>query len=374
MGDIAIYPGEVVGIDEARDLAVVKFCCGEFQPVEFGDSINLNVADQVVVMGYPLDSAQPTAEKGPERVIVPGQAAVTLGIVSAFRYDTENDREIIQTDAPINPGNSGGPLFTMDGLIVGINTFIIRSRYGAEGLGYAISETTVQAQLPSLMAGESPPTVEEVEPFEFWEHVDVPLAGHIHHDPDDGRYGYVDTGVGVDEGIYASAIFINPYSGEEHKFSYGFRFRRSDLDTLLFYIESTGKWRLDRWTPESGWEGVYEGEADNLWVEDHWRNNLSVLAIGNEVMFSLNGDYLATADGDTVMLLEPHDGRTWIQIINGPAWESERSGAITNFHAFRAYEILLISSSNIQDVLSALENDRPDLPAPGDVADNHPEH
>ena len=44
----------------------------------------------------------------------------------------------IQTDAPINRGNSGGPLVDVDGYLVGINTFILSSSGGSEGLGFAI--------------------------------------------------------------------------------------------------------------------------------------------------------------------------------------------------------------------------------------------
>ncbi|NOZ02669.1 MAG: PDZ domain-containing protein, partial [Deltaproteobacteria bacterium] len=43
--------------------------------------------------------------------------------------------DFIQTDASINPGNSGGPLFTTDGLVVGINTAI---HAGGQGIGFAV--------------------------------------------------------------------------------------------------------------------------------------------------------------------------------------------------------------------------------------------
>jgi serine protease Do len=50
----------------------------------------------------------------------------------------------VQTDAPINPGNSGGPLVDRNGNLVGINTFIVTSGGGSEGLGFAIPEPIVR--------------------------------------------------------------------------------------------------------------------------------------------------------------------------------------------------------------------------------------
>ena len=145
--------GTVTGADAQRDLAVVSFPCSNCQPVGFADSRTANVGDRVFAVGYPLHSLQPTAVEPPDRIIVPGAPSVTQGTISAFRYNTELDVEYVQTDTPINPGNSGGPLFSTEGLILGINTYIISSADGGSiGLNYAILETTVQEQLPSLLS------------------------------------------------------------------------------------------------------------------------------------------------------------------------------------------------------------------------------
>ena len=68
-----------------------------------------------------------------------------------MRYDSRYSSDVIQTDAAINPGNSGGPMLSMSGEFLGINTFRIDesdSGRAAEGLGFAVSETTVQARIP----------------------------------------------------------------------------------------------------------------------------------------------------------------------------------------------------------------------------------
>jgi serine protease Do len=56
----------------------------------------------------------------------------------------------LQTDAPINPGNSGGPLVDLSGEVVGINTFILSSSGGNQGLGFAIPAGIVDFVYHSL--------------------------------------------------------------------------------------------------------------------------------------------------------------------------------------------------------------------------------
>jgi len=56
----------------------------------------------------------------------------------------------VQTDASINPGNSGGALVGMNGLLAGLNTFILSQSGGNEGLGFAIPSNTVKRGLPPI--------------------------------------------------------------------------------------------------------------------------------------------------------------------------------------------------------------------------------
>ena len=80
------------------------------------------------------------------------QNSVTMGVVSAVarQPDPEKALTYIQTDAPINPGNSGGPLVDMNGSVLGINTFILSSGGGSEGLGFAIPARIVDFVYHSL--------------------------------------------------------------------------------------------------------------------------------------------------------------------------------------------------------------------------------
>ena len=129
--DTVSYRGHLQGYDVYSDLAVLSICCGDFKSLSFGKSANLKPGSEVIAIGYPRN--------------IPGAPTVTRGIVSAIR--SEGYSEIIQMDAPINPGNSGGPLLTANGKVLGINTFSIRD---SEGLGFAVSESTVQKILPNI--------------------------------------------------------------------------------------------------------------------------------------------------------------------------------------------------------------------------------
>src|SRR5438046_8753429 len=75
------------------------------------------------------------------------EQTVTAGIISATgRVFPEPASEspsllfndYLQTDAAINPGNSGGPLVSMNGEVVGINTFISNTTRANAGVGFAV--------------------------------------------------------------------------------------------------------------------------------------------------------------------------------------------------------------------------------------------
>ncbi|MCZ6789949.1 MAG: trypsin-like peptidase domain-containing protein [Chloroflexi bacterium] len=143
VNDSVVFDGTLLGVDQLRDLAVLRICCSaDFMPLPFGDVSQVEVGSEVIVVGYALG--------------IEGQATVTRGIVSAIRDDEDADRQVIQTDAPINPGNSGGPLLSLSGEVLGINTFAIRSSGSGvpvEGFGFAVSQVTIESVLPSLVMG-----------------------------------------------------------------------------------------------------------------------------------------------------------------------------------------------------------------------------
>ena len=131
-------PATLVGNDETDDLAVVKVAAQGLQPLPWGDSSRLRVAQWVLAIGNPFAFSR----------------TVTLGIVSAVnRNDPQlsSYSDMIQTDAAINPGNSGGALIDARGELVGINTMIISETGGYQGLGFAIPATLAQHVMQLLI-------------------------------------------------------------------------------------------------------------------------------------------------------------------------------------------------------------------------------
>jgi serine protease Do len=126
------FPAELEGIDETRDLALLKITGKDLPAAAMGNSDDLMIGEWSIAIGNPfgfmLEDAQPT---------------VTVGVISALHRDIKSSggnqvyTDMIQTDAAINPGNSGGALVNAAGEVVGINTFIFSHSGGSEGIGFA---------------------------------------------------------------------------------------------------------------------------------------------------------------------------------------------------------------------------------------------
>jgi len=125
--DRRVFDAEVIGLDEPSDLALLKVGAGDLPFVEFGDSDILRVGDWVLAIGSPF-GLEFSAAAG----IVSAQGRSVPGR-SSYNY-----MSFIQTDVAINQGNSGGPLFNLDGEVVGINSQILSSTGGSNGISFSI--------------------------------------------------------------------------------------------------------------------------------------------------------------------------------------------------------------------------------------------
>jgi len=123
------YPAEVVGVDPATDIAIIKIDPpADMKIVPLGDSERVRVGDWVMAIGTPFGQLQGTVTAG----IVSAKGRSDLNIVGGQETIYQN---YIQTDASINFGNSGGPLVNTRGEAIGINTAINPS---GQGIGFAI--------------------------------------------------------------------------------------------------------------------------------------------------------------------------------------------------------------------------------------------
>ena len=125
MADRREFEAELIGSDEASDIAVLKISAKSELPfLKLGESDSLRAGQWVAAIGSPFNFEQ----------------SVTAGIVSAKGRTNRAQQYVpfIQTDVAINRGNSGGPLLDMDGEVVGINSWILSSNGGYIGLSFSI--------------------------------------------------------------------------------------------------------------------------------------------------------------------------------------------------------------------------------------------
>jgi serine protease Do len=136
VGKRHILEARLVGIHKETDLALLKIDEKDLPTLPLLSQPRPRVGQLVFAIGSPEGL----------------QNSVTMGVVSAVarQPDPEKPLTYIQTDAPINPGNSGGPLVDMNGSVVGINTFILSTGGGSEGLGFAIPARIVDFVYHSL--------------------------------------------------------------------------------------------------------------------------------------------------------------------------------------------------------------------------------
>ncbi len=124
LNDGRLAQAQLMGLDVDTDLAVLKIPMQNLPQIPIGNSTELKVGDIVLAIGNPYNFGQ----------------TVTQGIVSATsrkRRGISYFDDFIQTDADINLGNSGGALINATGELIGINTAIISSSGGSEGIGLA---------------------------------------------------------------------------------------------------------------------------------------------------------------------------------------------------------------------------------------------
>ena len=133
-----VYTAELLGSDEATDIALIKIETDEELPfLAFGDSDNAKIGEWVLAVGNPFNL----------------NSTVTAGIISAKSRDLtgQNVQSFIQTDAAVNPGNSGGALVNTNGDLIGINTAISTRTGSYIGYSFAVPSNIARKIVNDIM-------------------------------------------------------------------------------------------------------------------------------------------------------------------------------------------------------------------------------
>jgi len=200
LSDGKTYEGSVVWADSNIDLAIVKINKNNLSYLEFGDSDDVKLADDVYAIGNPLG--------------LDFQKTVTKGIISALnrtiRLEDNGENvymeDLIQTDATINEGNSGGALINISGELIGINSVKISN---AEGIGFAVPINIVKPIVNRLVSNGK------------FEEAWLGIYGY-----DKEAIRYLDSNIEIESGIYVAQIAVDGPA-------YGLDIKEGDIITRI---------------------------------------------------------------------------------------------------------------------------------------------
>ncbi len=158
------YPGDLVGYDRNRDIAVLQLRGAGGLPVaQLGDSSQLSTGDPVVALGNARGSGSPlTQEAG--QVVGFGR---TINAKDELTGASNQATGLIEIAAPVRAGDSGGPVVNAAGQVVGVTTAAtVNFRMDPGGSGFAIpindalaTAGQIRSRTPSGTVHIGPPTL-----------------------------------------------------------------------------------------------------------------------------------------------------------------------------------------------------------------------
>ncbi len=343
----AVYEGstfqaQTVSSDPNRDLAVVEVCCSRsFVPLAIGDHDNAKLGTAVYALGYPL---------GLDTV------RVTAGLVSGLDYYPDVDEYRIQTDAAINPGNSGGPLVMASGVVVGVNSEVLRytqSGVPVEGFGFAISARTVDAALPDLERNLTAVTALPSPTVGPSPH-STPLPGgqFRQFQLDDGAMAHADDGFiktrRVASAVRNFAIFADfevPYSADVGDWNFGFIFRDSG-DGNVSYVALTQDGSFAHHLRVDGDDSnIKDGHVGALKLSAGSINSVGLIVIEDRGWLFVNSEFISDIDVSGSSL----QGN--LALATGIYSDSEVPGYSTNFSEVFGEEWGLLAGPNAGELI-----------------------
>jgi serine protease Do len=126
---------DVIYLDAKYDIAFLRPPTDhKMHSIKVKNLSDIHEGDKVIAIGHPFDL----------------KYTVTQGIVSSLLHEEEGIR-YIQHDAALNPGNSGGPLVDTNGMVIGINTFIIQN---GNNIGFSLPIDYLLSCLEDFKTGD----------------------------------------------------------------------------------------------------------------------------------------------------------------------------------------------------------------------------
>lgn len=114
----AFAPTEIINLDPAKDIAVLKIDRRTSKYFTMADSNGVGVGQRVSTIGSPQGL----------------EGTISDGLISSIRVDSIG-MKIFQISVPLSQGSSGGPLIDLNGDVIGITTASLKS---GENLNFAV--------------------------------------------------------------------------------------------------------------------------------------------------------------------------------------------------------------------------------------------
>ncbi len=122
----AYKTADVVEVDDAKDIAVLKIKGFKLPTVTLGDSDKTEVGENIVVISSPEGLVN----------------SLSTGVISGVRrFDTHR---VFQITSPISQGSSGGALFNSSGEVIGIVTYYFKS---GQNINFAVPINYVRGMI-----------------------------------------------------------------------------------------------------------------------------------------------------------------------------------------------------------------------------------
>ena len=129
-------PAKVLSLDEELDLALIKSTeyarCSILLPPP---GMRFHAGDRVFAVGSPIGL----------------ENSITAGVVSSLSRKIISFGEAAQIDVPVNQGNSGSPLFSENGVLVGM---VFAGLPSFQNINFALPVQWISLSLPSLFEGK----------------------------------------------------------------------------------------------------------------------------------------------------------------------------------------------------------------------------